>query len=518
MAQPFLSVIVPAYNEESRILAGLDILARYLRGRGYTWELVVVDDGSTDRTAEIASQWASSVEGARLLSIPHRGKGSAIRHGMLNATGQYRMMCDADTAMPVEYLDSFIRHMEEGFDIVIGSRQIEGARRFGESPLRHFLGRLFNKAVHALAVRDFQDTQCGYKCFRGDVAEKLFRMQRTDGWGFDVEVLYLAVKNRLRVLEMPIDWYHRKDSKVRPGVDSLSMLRDVFAIRLRAMTGKYNAPSGRPHGPQGAGQSDQEEAKVDQENRGKCGDVNGKALGETYQLAIVIPTYNEAQNLPALTERLFALPLPETKLIIVDDNSPDGTAEVARKLKPQHGHKLEVIERKQKSGLGTAYQVGFAKALRDGADYVLQMDADLSHAPEYIPGLLHALDEADVVVGSRYTKGGGVDGNWGLKRRLLSSIANMTIRRATGLRVKDATTGFKAFNAAALRSLNLDECRCKGFGFQAEVAYACQKNGHKVIEYPITFYERAHGKSKMSLAIILEAMWRLSLLRWRRPA
>ena len=227
-------------------MAALDTFAKYLRSQDYSWELVIVDDGSTDETAAITSRVPSSVDEARLLSIPHKGKGSAVRHGMLNANGQYRMMCDADMAMPVEYLDSFVRKMEEDFDIVIGSRQVDGARRFGESPMRHFLGRIFNNAVRAISVRDFQDTQCGYKCFRGDVAERLFGMQRTDGWGFDVEILHLAVRAGYRILEMPIDWYHQRDSKVRPGIDSLSMLRDVVAIKLRSMTGKYDTPTGLP--------------------------------------------------------------------------------------------------------------------------------------------------------------------------------------------------------------------------------------------------------------------------------
>lgn len=517
MADPFLSVVVPAYNEESRIIAALDIFARYLRSRDYSWELLIVDDGSSDDTVAITSRWAASVDEARILSIPHKGKGSAVRHGMLNANGQYRMMCDADMAMPVEYIDAFLRKMEEGFDIVIGSRQIEGARRFGESPMRHFMGRAFNKAVHAIAIRDFQDTQCGYKCFRGDVAERLFSMQQTDGWGFDVEILHLAVRSGHRILEMPIDWYHRKDSKVRPGMDSLSMLRDIIAIKIRAMTGKYDAPADRPRESMDAGPRLPEETSEDAKEDAEEGSgPNGATHTAKYRLAIVIPTYNEAENLPLLTERLFALPLPDTRIIIIDDNSPDGTAAVARSLATRYGNRLMVIDRDKKSGLGTAYKLGFAQALGEGADYVLQMDADLSHAPEYVPGLLDALDEADVVVGSRYTAGGGVDENWGLMRRVLSSVANMGIRRAAGLQVRDCTTGFKAFKASALRSLKLDECRCKGFGFQAEVAYACQRNGHKIVEYPITFYERVHGESKLSVGIIWEAVWRLTLLRWRK--
>ena len=126
---------------------------------------------------------------------------------------------------------------------MIGSRQIEGARRFGESHMRHLMGRVFNKVVHAITISEFQDTQCGYKCFKGDVAQKLFSLQRINGWGFDVEILRLAVENNLQVLEMPIDWYHIKDSKVRPGIDSLSMLRDVIAVRLRSKGQKNEAQS-----------------------------------------------------------------------------------------------------------------------------------------------------------------------------------------------------------------------------------------------------------------------------------
>ena len=144
------------------------------------------------------------------------------------------------------------------------------------------------------------------------------------------------------------------------------------------------------------------------------------------------------------------------------------------------------------------------------------MDADLSHAPEYIPEFLRELERADVVVGSRYTEGGGVDKEWRFRRHLLSALANYGIRAVVGLKVKDSTTGFKAFRADALRAIDFNEFRCKGFGFQAEVAYACQRRGHRVVEYPITFYDRAHGESKLSLGIILEAFWRLFLLRWQQ--
>ena len=153
--------------------------------------------------------------------------------------------------------------------------------------------------------------------------------------------------------------------------------------------------------------------------------------------------------------------------------------------------------------------------LREDTEYVVQMDADLSHVPEYIPVFLDALNRADVVVGSRYVPGGGFDKDWGPTRRFLSYLGNFGIRWAGGLNVKDATSGFKAYRSSALRSLELSQFRCKGFGFQSEMAYACEQQGYRVVEHPIVFATRTRGRSKMSLFIVFEAIWRLMLLRWR---
>ena len=233
-------------------------------------------------------------------------------------------------------------------------------------------------------------------------------------------------------------------------------------------------------------------------------------------VTVVVPTFNEAENLPELARRIFALDIPNANIIVVDDGSPDGTGEVATELGRQLDGRVELIQRGKKMGLGTAYVAGFSQALAKGADYVLQMDADLSHRPEHIPAFLERLSEADVVVGSRYVPGGGVDESWGFSRRLLSAGGNFGIRAITALQVKDATSGFKAFRGSALRSLDMDEFRCKGFAFQAEVAHACQRRNYQVSEYPIVFADRTKGRSKMSLAIVVEAVWRLLPLRWRR--
>lgn len=239
MAKPFLSVIVPAYNEERRIGPTLEILVGYLSTQTFEWEVLVVENGSDDGTVEVLNSWAAEVEQVRLVSLPQAGKGLAVREGMLEAAGKYRFMCDADMSMPVEYLDIFLARMAERYDVVIGSRQIEGARRFGEPPGRHLMGRVFNWVVQLIAVGGFQDTQCGFKMFRGNVAEDLFRKQRTKGWGFDVEILYMAVTKKMRVLEMPIDWYHEPSSKINPVSDSIEMVKDTVLARWRGIMGAY---------------------------------------------------------------------------------------------------------------------------------------------------------------------------------------------------------------------------------------------------------------------------------------
>ena len=239
MAKPFLSVIVPAYNEERRIRPTLEKLVGYLTSRPFQWEVLVVDNGSDDGTATIVESWASEVPNVRLQSLPSSGKGLAVRHGMLNTTGEYRFMCDADMSMPVEHLDDFLDRMGEGYDIVIGSRQMKGARRFGEPFIRHLMGRVFNWVVRLVAVGGFQDTQCGFKMYRGELADEIFPLQRATGFGFDVEVLFIAKRRGASILEMPIDWHHEPSSKISPVADSVRMVMDAVLTRWRGLTGAY---------------------------------------------------------------------------------------------------------------------------------------------------------------------------------------------------------------------------------------------------------------------------------------
>ncbi len=239
MAKPFLSVIVPAYNEERRIGPTLEKLVGYLSSRPFGWEVLVVDNGSDDATATVVENWASEIPQVRLESLPTAGKGLAVRHGMLRAEGRLRFMCDADMSMPVEHLDNFLDRIAEGYDIVIGSRQTEGARRFGEPVIRHLMGRVFNRIVRVVAVGGFEDTQCGFKMFRGQIADEVFPRQRATGFGFDVEALFIAKQRGASILEMPIDWYHEPSSKISPVADSVRMVMDTVLTRWRGLIGVY---------------------------------------------------------------------------------------------------------------------------------------------------------------------------------------------------------------------------------------------------------------------------------------
>ncbi len=242
---PWLSVIVPAYNEERRLPATLEKLQAYLDRQSFSYDILVVDNGSTDRTAELVRQYARRNPSLRLVQTPVRGKGVAVRTGMLRAAGKYRFLCDADLSMPVEEFELFYPPRLEGADIAIGSREAAGSRRYNEPGYRHLTGRVFSLAVEGLVLRGFKDTQCGFKCFRDSVAEDLFSRQRFDGWSFDVEVLYLARRRGYRIREVPVSWYYQSDSRIRLVNDSLVMFADLLRIRWYDLRGVYAKPNPR---------------------------------------------------------------------------------------------------------------------------------------------------------------------------------------------------------------------------------------------------------------------------------
>ncbi len=236
--EPYLSVVIPAYNESERIIASLEQVTSYLLSQPYTCEVLVVNDGSDDDTVERVEAFSSKIP-VRLLSITHGGKGWATRHGMLEARGSYRFLCDADLSMPIEQITRFLPAALGDYDVAIASREIVNAQRFGEPAYRHFMGRSFNLLVRFLVLQGFYDTQCGFKCFRGSSAEKLFRHQRLNGFGFDVEILFLAKRAQYHIVEVPIDWYFHQGSKVRPILDTITMVRDILELRWGAFRGRY---------------------------------------------------------------------------------------------------------------------------------------------------------------------------------------------------------------------------------------------------------------------------------------
>ena len=246
---------------------------------------------------------------------------------------------------------------------------------------------------------------------------------------------------------------------------------------------------------------------------------------ENLRLTVVIPTFNEAENLPTLARALFALPIPNLQLLIVDDNSPDGTGAIADQLATHYNEQLPitgcprllVIHRQGKGGLGTAYIAGMQRALADGADYVVQMDADFSHSPAYLPQMLGVMlaTQADVVIGSRYVPGGSLDEEWGGWRRFVSWFANFYSRMILGLRIRDMTAGFKLWQRAALLGIGLEKIRSNGYSFQVEMAYLCEKLGYRLIEIPIHFEDRRIGQSKLDMPVKIESAWRTWQIRWR---
>ncbi len=230
---------------------------------------------------------------------------------------------------------------------------------------------------------------------------------------------------------------------------------------------------------------------------------------------VVLPTFNEAANLAAMVEALWALPLPNLRLLVVDDASPDGTGRIADELAASRPGCLDVMHRAGKAGLGTAYCQGFKWALATGASRIVQMDCDFSHSPNYLPQLISQLEYYDVVVGSRYVTSGRLDERWELGRVWLSAWANFYARTVLGIQVRDATAGFKAWRSTTLMGLGLDRVQSNGYIFQVEMAYMAQQLGYRVLEVPIYFEDRRIGRSKMTMPVKFEAAWRVWEVRAR---
>jgi len=231
---------------------------------------------------------------------------------------------------------------------------------------------------------------------------------------------------------------------------------------------------------------------------------------------IVIPTYNESANIAPMTEALLDLAIPALEVLIVDDESPDGTGRIADELTAQHPGRMHVLHRTGQRGLGLAYIEGFHWALERDADFILQMDCDFSHSPKYIPQFLEHIRDYDVVVGSRYVQGGGTDERWSWGRWLLSWWANsIYVKLTLGIEAKDATAGFKCWRRETLQGIDLSTIHSQGYVFQVEMAYIAERLGYRILEIPIYFEDRRIGQSKMSVPVKIEAALRVWEVRWR---
>ncbi len=234
-----LSIVVPAFNEERRLPATLTTVCDYLRRQPWDWELRVVDDGLEDGTASVAESAAAAESRILVQREPHRGKGGAVKAGLMAARGEYRFTCDADLSMPLGELPRFLPPIAPPFDVAIGSREGSAARRVGEPAYRHVLGRLFNYAVQRLVLPGIEDSQCGFKMFTAAAVSSIFPVVTVEGWAFDVEILAIAGAKGLRVVEVPIEWHYRSESRLAMARDGAAMMGDLLRIRRRVRSGLY---------------------------------------------------------------------------------------------------------------------------------------------------------------------------------------------------------------------------------------------------------------------------------------
>lgn len=239
MKKPFLSLILPAHNEEQRITSCLENVTDFLGKQNYSSEILVIENASVDGTLEIANAFARRKKNLRIIHLTDRGKGLAVQTGMLAAEGEYRFFADVDFSMPVKEINRFFPPVVSNAQITIASREAPGAVRYNEPLFRHFTGRVFNSLVKLSVVPGLQDTQCGFKCFRHDIAEDLFSRQTMTGWSFDAEILFIAIKRKYEILEIPVPWYFNSNSKVRLFKDSFRMASDILEIRRNDRLGKY---------------------------------------------------------------------------------------------------------------------------------------------------------------------------------------------------------------------------------------------------------------------------------------
>lgn len=248
-ATPTLSIIIPALNEELRLPPSLEKITAFMATQAISYEVIVVDNGSKDRTAEVVIAFAQTHPNVRLMQLKERGKGRAVKAGMLAAKGDFRFICDTDLSMPIEEIVKFLPPQVNGCDVIIATREGKEAQRINEPAYRHLMGRVNNIIIKIMAIREFEDTQCGFKMFTRAAAEDLFSVQLMNGIGFDVEILFIAIKRGYKIREVPIIWYFDPDSRMRLVQDSLNMLREIWQIRQNWNKGLYARTSAQNSTP-----------------------------------------------------------------------------------------------------------------------------------------------------------------------------------------------------------------------------------------------------------------------------
>jgi glycosyltransferase involved in cell wall biosynthesis len=237
-----LSIIIPAYNEANRLPSTLEQILTFIQQQNYQTEIIVVENGSVDGTFEVAQKFANQYAQFCAIHLDERGKGLAVREGMLQATGEYRFMCDADLSMPIAEVNRFIPPALDDFDIAIASREAPGSVRYNEPGYRHWGGRGINLLIRLFALPGLRDTQCGFKCFRAEVAEDIFQFQTFSGISFDPEVLYIARLRGYKTIELPIPWYYSDESRIHLFKDTFALIQDLLTIRRNAQQGLYDPP------------------------------------------------------------------------------------------------------------------------------------------------------------------------------------------------------------------------------------------------------------------------------------
>jgi dolichyl-phosphate beta-glucosyltransferase len=247
---PYLSIVIPAYNEERRLPPTLARIAAFLREQAYRSEVLIVENGSTDGTsAAVETFCATELRPGDpfdlVLLHSEKGKGNAVRHGMLNGRGEFLLISDTDLAVPIEEVTRFLPPAlpKHGYGVAIASREAPGAVRLGEPFYRHLMGRIFNQIVRWMAIPGISDTQCGFKCFSREAAQLVIPRQRISGYGFDVEMLFIAQRLGIELVEVPVTWYYGDDSRIRPIHDTLAMVRELMQIRRNGRAGLYDAPA-----------------------------------------------------------------------------------------------------------------------------------------------------------------------------------------------------------------------------------------------------------------------------------